>query len=307
MRGALDLGTSLLYAQVKKANADHKVEPENNLLRSKHFHIGKPVYLGNVAIRLISQLSQPDTPFFVQPPSFNEQVWQLTCKSSSISISVESRSYWGAGLFNSGYLNRIEITGPLQERARIIFDLVATLSHNPWEFSHLRSARKIMQKESISLEENEKSWRNLLQIASSNMKERIAVLAERINKVDKRVTMNKNKKGFDHKMSEASLQSAIHDLEVARAAHADDNSPAVERALARVEASLINADPSSQIESDEQLHQDELPDGHILQINEYEIDENVDIVDLTESEENDEVLTDKDASIDGMSQLIEEE
>lgn len=304
MRGALDLGTSLLYAQVKKANSDHKVEPESNLLRSKYFHVGKPVYLGNVAIRLISQLSQPDTPFFVQPPSFNEQVWQLTCKSSSISISVDSSSYWGAGLFNSGYLNRIEITGPLQERARIIFDLVATLSHNPWEFSHLRSARKMLHKESISLEENEKSWRNLIQIASSNMEERIAILAERTNKVDKRVTMNKNKKGFDHKMSNASLQSAIHDLEVARAAHADDNSPAVERALARVEASLINADPSSQIESDEQLLQDELPDGHILPIDD---DENVDIVDLSESEEDDEVLTEKDVIIAGMSQIIEEE
>ena len=304
MRGALDLGTSLLYAQVKKANSDHKVEPESNLLRSKHFHVGKPVYLGNVAIRLISQLSQPDTPFFVQPPSFNEQVWQLTCKSSSISISVDSSSYWGAGLFNSGYLNRIEITGPLQERARIIFDLVATLSHNPWEFSHLRSARKMLRKESISLEENEKSWRNLMQVASSNMEERIAVLAERTNKVDKRVTMNKNKKGFDHKMSNASLQSAIHDLEVARASHADDNSPAVERALARVEASLINADPSSQIESDEQLLQDELPDGHILPIDD---DENVDIVDLSESEEDDEVLTEKDVIIAGMSQIIEEE
>ena len=304
MRGALDLGTSLLYAQVKKANSDHKVEPESNLLRSKHFHVGKPVYLGNIAIRLISQLSQPDTPFFVQPPSFNEQVWQLTCKSSSISISVDSSSYWGAGLFNSGYLNRIEITGPLQERARIIFDLVATLSHNPWEFSHLRSARKMLHKESISLEENEKSWRNLIQIASSNMEERIAILAERTNKVDKRVTMNKNKKGFDHKMSNASLQSAIHDLEVARAAHADDNSPAVERALARVEASLINADPSSQIESDEQLLQDELPDGHILPIDD---DENVDIVDLSESEEDVEVLTEKDVIIAGMSQIIEEE
>jgi len=249
-------------------------------------------------------LSQPDTPFFVQPPSFNEQVWQLTCKSSSISISVDSSSYWGAGLFNSGYLNRIEITGPLQERARIIFDLVATLSHNPWEFSHLRSARKMLHKESISLEENEKSWRNLMQVASSNMEERIAVLAERTNKVDKRVTMNKNKKGFDHKMSNASLQSAIHDLEVARAAHADDNSPAVERALARVEASLINADPSSQIESDEQLLQDELPDGHILPIDD---DENVDIVDLSESEEDAEVLTEKDVIIAGMSQIIEEE
>jgi hypothetical protein len=306
MREALDSNSSLLFAQVKMANSDHKIEPDSNLLRSKHFHIGKPVYLGNVAIRLISQLSQPDTPFFVQPPQFNEQVWQFTCNSSSLSISVESISYWGFGLFNSGYLNRIEIKGPIQERARVIFDLVATLSHNPWELKHQRSARKLLLKDSISLEGNEKTWRNLLQVASSNMEEQIAILAQRATKVDKRVTKNKGKKDFDYKMSNASLQSAMHDLEVARAAHADDNSPAVERALARVEASLINADPS-QVKSDEEMQQDELPDGHILQITEHELDENVDIVDLSEDEEEDDELTEEDNFLTRIPLLDEEE
>jgi hypothetical protein len=299
--------SSILFAQVKKANSDHKIEPESNLLRSKHFPIGKPVYLGNVAIRLLSQLSQPDTPFFVQPPSFNEQIWRFTCKSSSLSISVESISYWGFGLFNSGYLNRIEITGPIQERAKVFFDLVAALSHNPWEFRHQRHAGKVMQKESLSIEGNEKSWRYLLQLASSQMEEQIAIMAQRAKIVEKRVASNKDNDNSDQRMSHASLQSALHDLEVARSAHADDNSPAVERALARVEASLISAEPSVQLEIDEVVQRDAQVDGHIMQLGEDEIDDKVDTVDLSEDEEADVELTAEDAVIVDSPAIIEEE
>jgi len=299
--------SSILFAQVKKANSDHKIEPESNLLRSKHFHIGKPVYLGNVAIRLLSQLSQPDTPFFVQPPSFNEQIWRFTCKSSSLSISVESISYWGFGLFNSGYLNRIEITGPIQERAKVFFDLVAALSHNPWEFRHQRHAGKVMKKESLSIEGNEKSWRYLLQLASSQMEEQIAIMAERAKIVEKRVASNKDNDNSDQQMSHASLQSALHDLEVARSAHADDNSPAVERALARVEASLISAEPSVQLEIDEVAQRDTQVDGHIMQFEGDDINDKVDTVDLSEDEEADVELTAEDAVIIDLAQIKEEE
>jgi len=299
--------SSILFAQVKKANSDHKIEPESNLLRSKHFHIGKPVYLGNVAIRLLSQLSQPDTPFFVQPPSFNEQIWRFTCKSSSLSISVESISYWGFGLFNSGYLNRIEITGPIQERAKVFFDLVAALSHNPWEFRHQRHAGKVMKKESLSIEGNEKSWRYLLQLASSQMEEQIAIMAQRAKIVEKRVASNKDNDNSDQQMSHASLQSALHDLEVARSAHADDNSPAVERALARVEASLISAEPSVQLEIDEVAQRDTQVDGHIMQFEGDDINDKVDTVDLSEDEEADVELTAEDAVIIDLAQIKEEE
>ena len=307
MREALGVDSSVLFAQVKKATSDHKIEPESNLLRSKHFHMGKPVYLGDVAIRLLSQLSQPDTPFFLQPPSFNEQIWRFTCKSSSLSISVESISYWGFGLFNSGYLNRIEVTGPLQERAKLFFDLVATLSHNPWEFSHRRSARKVMKKESISLEENEKSWRYLIQVASSNIEEEISLMAERANMVEKRMTLNKDVKNWNQQNANASLQSALYDLDVSRAAHADDNSPAVGRALARVEASLISADPATQLETSDEMHEESQIDGQILQFGDAVIDENVDIVDLSENTDEVVELTAEDAINADLSQKDEEE
>ena len=307
MREVLAVDSSVLFAQVKKATSEHKIEPESNLLRSKHFHMGKPVYLGDVAIRLLSQLSQPDTPFFVQPPSFNEQVWRFTCKSSSLTISVESVSHWGLGLFNSGYLNRIEVTGPLQERSKVVFDLVATLSHNPWEFSHRRSARRVMKKESISLEENEKSWRYLIQVASSDMEEQISIMAERASMVEKRMALNKDVKNWDQQSANDSLQSALHDLDASRAAHADDNSPAVGRALARVEASLISADPATQLETSDEMQDGFQVDGQILQFGDAVIDENVDLVDLSENADEDVELTAEDAIIVDLSQNHEEE
>ena len=307
MRAVLGVDSSVLFAQVKKATSDHKVEPESNLLRSKHFHMGKPVYLGDVAIRLLSQLSQSDTPFFIQPPSFNEQIWRFTCKSSSLTVSVESISYWGLGLFNSGYLNRIEITGPLQERAKVFFDLVATLSHNPWEFSHRLSARRVMKKESNSLEENEKSWRHLIQVASSDMEEQISIMAERAGMVEKRMALNKDVKNWNQQNANASLQSALHDLDASRAAHADDNSPAVARALARVEASLISADPATQLENNDEMQEELLVDGQILQFGEAVIDENVELVDLSENAEDDVELTAEDAINADLSQKFEEQ
>jgi hypothetical protein len=164
-----------------------------------------------------------------------------------------------------------------------------------------------MQKESLSIEGNEKSWRYLLQLASSQMEEQIAIMAERAKIVEKRVASNKDNDNSDQQMSHASLQSALHDLEVARSAHADDNSPAVERALARVEASLISAEPSAQLEIDEVVQRDAQVDGHIMQLEGDEIDDEVDTVDLSEDEEADVELTAEDAVIVDLAQIKEEE
>jgi hypothetical protein len=55
------------------------------------------------------------------------------------------------------------------------------------------------------------------------------------------------------------------------------------------------------------MQQDELPDGHILQITEHELDENVDIVDLSEDEEEDDELTEEDNFLTRIPLLDEEE
>jgi hypothetical protein len=164
-----------------------------------------------------------------------------------------------------------------------------------------------MQKESISLEENEKSWRYLIQVASSNIEEQISIMAEHAILVEKRMILNKDVKNWNQQNANASLQSALHDLDVSRAAHADDNSPAVSRALARVEASLISADPATQLETSDEMQEESSVDGQILQFGDAVIDENMDIVDLSENTGEDVELTAEDAINADLSQKDEEE
>ena len=132
-------------------------------------------------------------------------------------------------------------------------------------------------------------------------------MAERASMVEKRMALNRDVKNWSHKNANASLQSALHDLDASRAAHADDNSPAVGRALARVEASLISADPATQLETSNEMQEKVQVDGHILQFGDAVIDENVDLVDLSESTDEDVELTAEDAIVTDLSQKYEED
>ena len=73
---ATDRCTVVVYAQVGKANAGHRVQNETRLLRPKSFNLpSKVVYLGDVATHILAHLEHPETPLFTQPPKFNEQKW----------------------------------------------------------------------------------------------------------------------------------------------------------------------------------------------------------------------------------------
>ena len=139
------------------------------------------------------------------------------------------------------------------------------------------------------------------------MEEQISIMAERASMVEKRMLLNKNVKNWNQQNANAALQSALHDLDASRAAHADDNSPAVGRALARVEASLISADPATQLENNDEMQEELLVNGQILQFGDAVIDENVQLVDLSENADEDIELTAEDAIIADFSQSFEEE
>ena len=92
-------------------------------------------------------------------PKFNEQKWTMSTQSGPLQVSIESHSYWGFGLFNSGYLNVIEITGPFEQRMRLMFDLKSSIGRNPWEFSHRNAASRWLVKHhaDVTIEANEAS------------------------------------------------------------------------------------------------------------------------------------------------------
>ncbi len=235
----LDPKTSLLVAQVKQAHASHRMDLSNKLLRSKHFNAPhKVVYLGDVATTLLAQLPHPETPEMEEAPGFNEQKWALVTQSGDITVHISSRSYWALGLFNSGYINIITLSGPLHERARIVFDTMSALGHKPWEFSHQNSAEKWFKKSGIhtSSKENERSWLAHRQRAKDDLNGEIERLQNRCEGVFQLL------EGDD----EANLRIEIdHDIHMANEALRDENAPAIERALARIEAALIAADPRS--------------------------------------------------------------
>tara|TARA_B110000444_G_scaffold261439_1_gene313579 strand:- start:53183 stop:54115 length:933 start_codon:yes stop_codon:yes gene_type:complete len=235
----LDPAKSVLIAQVKQADASHRMDLSSSLLRSKHFNAPhKVVYLGNVAATLLAQLPHPETPEMKEAPGFNEQRWTLVTQSGDITVHIASRSYWAFGLFNSGYLNVITLTGPVRERARIMFDTMSALGHKPWEFSHTRSAQKWLSrlKEGQSTKENERNWLAHRSRAKADLQEQIERLKQRSDVVFAQ---------FEGEDLDSLHNQIDHELHMAKEALHDENAPGLERALARAEAELIAIDPRS--------------------------------------------------------------
>ena len=246
MDEVLDASASILVAQVRQADASHKIDTTHQLLRGKHFTgPNRVVYLGDVSKALLAQLSQAETPVFDEAPGYNEQRWKLKTTSSGLKIKIHSTAYWGWGLLTSGYLNVITLEGPLNERARLVLDMTSSLGQSPWEMAHPNSAEKWLKRHdpALSLKHNEQIWKALQQAARSNLNEAVERMKEHSETV------------WSEGIDDADEWRTIidDDLHMARQALAEDNAPGVERALARMEASLI------QIKSDPEANYIEAP------------------------------------------------
>ena len=229
---------SILHAQVRKAKASHRVDESGLYLRPSTFKgPSSKVYLGDVAETLLRCSVGAETPTFTQPPGFDEQRWKMEYTAGSLHVNIQSIPYWGFGLLTSGYRNEVVIRGPVEERARLVHDWVAALQHNPWEFAHRGSATKALDRASSSLKLNEDRWRSHQVRARSLLNESIASLNHHIDRMAK-------KGGVDEHM----IELARLEIDLAQQALAEDNTPAVERALSRGEAALLV--PVEEVEAD---------------------------------------------------------
>ena len=225
----LDPEHSILHAQVRKAKASHCVDDAGSFLRPSTFKgPSSKVYLGDVAETLLRCSTGAETPTFSHPPGFDEQRWIMEYTAGSLHISIQSVPYWGFGLLTSGYRNEVVIRGPVEERARLVHDWVAALQHNPWEFAHRGSAKKALHAASSSLKANEDNWRSHQTRARSVLAEAIASLEHHIDRMEKKGDVDANM-----------IKLARLEIDLAQQALADDNTPAVERALSRGEAALL--------------------------------------------------------------------
>ena len=239
MENIIDATKSVLVAQVRRAEASHKIDTVHNLLRGKHFTgPSGVVYLGDLAGALLAQLPHPETPVFSEGPGFNEQRWTLETTSGDLSVNIVSRPYWAWGLLSSGYLNVITLEGPLEERARLVLDTISALGQPPWEFAHQTSATRWMRRmtSDINLKKNEQNWQNLYQAAREALLEAIENMKEKADGTLSTTTDSQ----------QAWMAAVEDDLYMARQALAEDNAPGVERALARLEATLIGMNGAAQ-------------------------------------------------------------
>ncbi len=212
MQKDLDPSKSILYAQVRQAGPTHGYDSENNLRPKAHPANIATVYLGDVALTLLKVLQGNSTPVMAKIPKFDEQSWIFTTTTGDLNLKIESYSYWGFGLITRCYANTITLEGPVTEIARTIFDLVAALPHKPWEIAWKgRFDSKIGDSK-----QNTISWNAHIDRAKDDLNELIEFTI--VEKGDS------------------------PDVEMARNALADDNAPAVLRALARIEADSIEVD-----------------------------------------------------------------
>ena len=239
MAAELDPSISVLHAQVRNAGPTHGCDGEGNLRLKAHPSNVSTIYLGDVARTLLNVVQGGSTPILDKKPRFDEQNWTFSFTSGDSRIIVDSFSYWGFGLFTKCYANKIVIEGPVSERARIVFDLVASLSHKPWEFSR---PKKYTTKVSDAIA-NEEVWLCHISRAKDDLNEMIeqTLLAK----------------------------GDSPEIEIARNALADDNAPAVIRALSRLEAESIDI-----------AVDDVIPDGQVLQV----VDDGIPFVDLSQEE-----------------------
>jgi len=278
---ATDRHSVIVYAQVSKAKADHRVQNETALLRPKSFNLpSKVVYLGDVATHILAHLEHPETPIFSQPPKFNEQRWAFETRSGELEVRVSSEPYWGLGLFNSGYINTIQLYGSSKSCSRLLYDLVASLSQRPWEMAHPRAAMRFFASRSdiVTNKSNELEWKKALEMADAVFQEQLFALEEKGEKVEKRCKGAKNSDIWTREHAVISIEAAHYDLGVARGALADGNAPGFERAMARAEAYFIEADPSQAEPRTENIDGNN-PQGHTLSYDAE--DDEVTFVDLT--------------------------
>ena len=280
MENHLDGESSILHAQVRKASAEDGYDSEMNLRSANHPAVIKKIWLGDVCKTLIRVVAGNSTPLVMEAPSFDEQKWKISFSAGDLSIIVESKPYWGFGLMTRCYANTISLKGPLDTRAAIILDLTASLSHNPWEIS----LRWMFSRKICEVEENEKRWKALINRAKEDLTQKIDQVSDALTKV----------KGLANvEDSNSDIIAAENDIDAAKMALSEDNAPAVMRAIARIEASIIKADPRVDIKTNVLDEAEDILVEHVIDIGDITEDvvehiheeEDIPFVDLTQEEE----------------------
>lgn len=262
-----------LFAQVARAGPDHELDGAGGLRPRRGKGAGDVIYLGDITTTLLHGLRQAATIEVLEAPRFDEQRWVLSIDAGGLRLRIESRPYWGFGLVGHGYLNELHLSGDNAAADRLIFDLCAALGRDPWTFKHKAAASRVIRRAGLDSTEHAASWTEAVRRGRNGLREDIRALERREAEVVERLHSWLDEVEDDPRatLRQRHLMEAESNLAQARMALDEDHAPGVERALARAEAALIQADPAGLAPSEV----DFAPERTLS------LDEDLDVVDLT--------------------------
>jgi hypothetical protein len=235
-----------LHAQVRSGNPEMKIDAEGRLRHANYPGAEGSLYLGDVGDALLRCFGAHEPPRVADIPGFDQQIWRIVTSNAEVSVTIESRSYWGFGLFSSCFLNSIHMTGPLNQRARLVFDLAASLGRNPWEAKWIGRFAKTTGVNSI---DEKAEWEALIERGHSDLADSIEVIRSKARALKKELTTlaEDAPRGWTEGGALDEIGAALSECDIASDALHDRSSTGLERALSRAEAHLIGADPRTEV------------------------------------------------------------
>jgi len=242
----LDGLESQLFAQVHSGDPEMKIDQEARLRHANFPGAEGSLFLGDVTDALLRCFGAHEPPRVTELPGFDQQRWILVVSDPEVSITIESRSYWGMGLLSTCFLNSIKIVGPLNRRARIVFDLAAALGRNPWE---ARWKNRFAKNTGVTSTEEKEKWEALIEFGRDDLSNTIDSIRSKAESLEQELPSlaDDAPDGWDGDLALEEIGAAYAECEVAKDALHDRSATGVERALARAEAHIIEADPRTEV------------------------------------------------------------
>ena len=242
----LDGLESQLFAQVHSGDPEMKIDQEARLRHANFPGAEGSLFLGDVTDALLRCFGAHEPPRVTELPGFDQQRWILVVSEPEVSITIESRSYWGMGLLSTCFLNSIKIVGPLNRRARIVFDLAAALGRNPWE---AKWKKRFAKNTGVASTDEKEKWEALIEFGRDDLSNTIDSIRSKAESLEQELPSlaDDAPDGWDGDLALEEIGAAYAECEVAKDALHDRSATGVERALARAEAHIIEADPRTEV------------------------------------------------------------
>ena len=242
----LDGLDSQLFAQVHSGDPEMKIDQDARLRHANFPGAEGSLFLGDVTDALLRCFGAHEPPRVTELPGFDQQRWVLVVSDPEVSITIESRSYWGMGLLSTCFLNGIKIVGPLKRRARIVFDLAAALGRNPWE---AKWKNRFAKSTGVASTEEKEKWEALIEYGREDLSNTIDSIRTKAESLEQDLPSlaDDAPDGWDGDLALEEIGAAYAECEVAKDALHDRSATGVERALARAEAHIIDADPRTEV------------------------------------------------------------